>query len=576
MSGQFAKAGLFAIALLAGDVQAGAPEDVPEQAPAADRRAQIGAPILAPQASAPPPPRIASRYITPPATGQVPQATVVRLAQTRRQTAQMRPFRFPPVLMPPPPPPRTASRFLAPPAIRGAPQAPAPPPSPRIASQDITPPATRAAPQATVVRLAQAPAPDRRARGAGNAGIPAPPVPESRPAAPAREHPQTPPEKPRETASPPPPRIASRYITPPATGQAPQATVVRLVQAPEPAAAAQTEAEPALAERNAAAREAYRSASRAVGALVDRMRQAQAEVDRLRQGRDRQALRDARARARAVRAELLQARAARDAAKSERDRVLLLPPEPEPLTSSSRARVDRHFVLGYLRRLMLAGDRAELQERLRRYKTLLTSHAVAVRNVTDTQRDAGVPAQMLVGVMDYSWFATYWSIMDAGRTYSGQLTPAADSYPRKGTWSGAVAALYYHDASQANTTKISAAGTAVLTATGGGRNGTVSGRFQFAADDFPIREVTMSAPMVNGRTFSTQSSEGWSLTAAEGSAIAISNHPNASSEMTGNFFGRKHAEIAGVAHVPTVADGWSSVGYGYMHMSYGAKRPPRE
>ena len=554
MSGQFAKAGLFAIALLAGDVQAGAPEEAPEQAPAADRpRAQTGAPILAPQASAPPPPpRIASRYITPPATGQVPQATVVRLAQTRRQTAapaQMRPFRFPPVLMPPPPP-RTASRFLA-------------------------PPATRAAPQATVVRLAQAPAPDRRARGAGNAGIPAPPVPESRPAAPVRERPQTPPEKPQETASPPPPRIASRYITPPATGQAPQATVVQLAQAPEPAAAAQTEAEPTLAERSAAAREAYRSASRAVGALVDRMRQAQAEVDRLRQGRDRQALRDARARARAVRAELLQARAARDAAKSERDRVLLLPPEPEPLTSSSRARVDRHFVLGYLRRLMLAGDRAELQERLRRYKTLLTSHAVAVRNVTDTQH-AGVPAQMLVGVMDHSWFATYWSIMDAGRTYSGQLTPAADSYPRKGTWSGAVAALYYHDASQANTTKISAAGTAELTATGGGRNGTVSGRFQFTADDFPIREVTMSAPIVNGRTFSTQSSEGWSLTAAEGSAIAISNHPNASSEMTGNFFGRKHAEIAGVAHVPTVADGWSSVGYGYMHMSYGAKRPPRE
>ena len=83
----------------------------------------------------------------------------------------------------------------------------------------------------------------------------------------------------------------------------------------------------------------------------------------------------------------------------------------------------------------------------------------------------------------------------------------------------------------------------------------------------------MSAPMVNGRTFSTQSSEGWSMTAAEGSAIAISNHPESSSQMTGEFYGRKHAEIAGVAQVPTIADGWSE---GYMHMSYGAKRPPRE
>ncbi len=457
MSGRFARAGLLAIALLAGDAQAVVLEDAPAQAPAADRRAQAGAAVPAPQASAPPPPpRIASRYIAPPATGQVPQAAIVRLAQL----------------------PAADRRTRAGAAVP-APQVPAPPPPPRIASRYIAPPATREAPQAAVVRPAQAPAPDRRAQSAGSADIPAPQVPESRPAAPAPdapERPQTAPDKSREAASPPPPRIASRYITPPATGQAPQATVVRLAQAPEPAAAAQAEAEPALAEQNAAAREAYRSASRAVGALVDRMRQAQAEVDRLRKGRDRQALRDARARARAVRAELLQARAARDAAKRERDRVILLAAAAaEQLKSADEIKA----------LFASASGRAELASRLRQYPKIGEWNAVTVRNVTD--------AGMLVGVMEHAGFGVRYAPSGIAEDphYAGLQSGAR---PLKGRWEGLVTG-YYAGAGDGSAKHIGT-GNALLEFNMGLSSDEVAGVFVFE-DGFPVREALLVFAPIN-------------------------------------------------------------------------------
>ena len=509
MSGQFAKAGLLAIALLAGNAQAVAPEDAPTQAPAADRRAQAGAAGPAPQASAPPsPPRIASRYITPPATGQVPRVAIVRLAQlpaADRRTRAGAAGPALPVLMLPPPPPRTASRFLAPPATRGAPQAavvrpaqapapdrrtragaavptpqvPAPPPPPRIASRYIAPPAARGAAQAPVARPAQAPAPDRRTQGDANAAVPAPQVPEARPAAPATpapERPQTTPDKPQEAASPPPPRIASRYITPPATGQAPQATVVRLAQAPEPAAAAQTAAEPALAEQNTAAREAYRSASRAVGALVDRMRQAQAEVDRLRKGRDRQALRDARTRARAVRAELLQARAARDAAKRERDRVILLAAAAEQLKSADEIKA----------LFASASGRAELASRSRQYPKVGEWNAVTVRNVTD--------AGMLVGVMEHAGFGVRYAQSGLAEDphYAGLQSSAR---PLKGRWEGLVTG-YYAGASDGSAKHIGT-GNALLEFNMGLSSDEVAGLFVFE-DGFPVREALLVFAPING------------------------------------------------------------------------------
>ena len=465
MSGQFAKAGLLAIALLAGDAQAVAPEDAPAQAPAPDRRAQAGAAVPAPQASAPPPPpRVASRYITPPATGQVPQAAIVRLAPDPAPNRLARTgaaVPASPVWMLPPPPPRTASRFLA-------------------------PPATREAPQAAVVRPAQAPAPDSRAQGDANAAVPAPQVPESRPTAPspsAPKRPQTSPEKPQKAASPPPPpRIASRYITPPATGQAPQATVVRLAQAPEPAAAAQTAAGPTLAEQNTAAREAYRSASRAVGALVDRMRQAQAEVDRLRRGRDRQALRDARARARAVRAELLQARAARDAAKRERDRVILLAAAAEQ--SKAADEIKALFAS--------ASGRAELASRLRQYPKVKEWHTGTVRNVTD--------AGMLVGIMEHAVFGVRYAPSGIAEDphYAGLRSGVR---PLSGRWAGAVAG--YYTSASAGSAKHIGAGTALLKV-GVDRRGRpeVAGLFHFG-DDFPVREMLLvKAPLNRAAGFS--------------------------------------------------------------------------
>ena len=463
MSGQFAGAGLLAIALLAGDAQAVVLEDAPAQAPAADRRAQAGAAVPAPQISAPPPlPRIASRHIAPPATGQVPQAAIVRLAQV---PAADRPARAG--------------------AAVPAPQVPALPPPPRIASRHIAPPAARGAAQAAVVRLTQAPAPDRRAQSAGNAGIPAPPAPESRPAAPAPdapERPQTAPDKPREAASPPPPRIASRYITPPATGQAPQATVVRLAQAPEPEAAAQTAAEPTLAGQNTAAREAYRSASRAVGALVDRMRQAQAEVDRLRRGRDRQALRDARARARAVRAELLQARAARDAAKRERDRIILLAATAEQLKSASEIKA----------LFASASGRAELASRLRPYPKVREWNTVTVRNVTD--------AGMLVGVMEHAGFGVRYAPSGIAEDphYAGLQS---NSRPLKGRWEGLVTG-YYAGAGDGSAEHIGT-GDALLEVNMGLGFDEAVGLFVFE-DGFPVREALMVwAPINSAGEFSS-------------------------------------------------------------------------
>ena len=462
MSGRFARAGLLAIALLAGDAQAVVLEDAPAQAPAADRRAQAGAAVPAPQISAPPPPpRIASRYIAPPATGQIPQAAIVRLAQL----------------------PAADRRTRAGAAVP-APQVPALPPPPRIASRFLAPPAARGAAQAAVVRPAQAPAPDRRAQSAGSADIPAPQVPESRPAAPAPdapERPQTAPDKSREAASPPPPRIASRYITPPATGQAPQATVVQLAQAPEPAAAAQTAAEPALAEQNTAAREAYRSASRAVSALVDRMRQAQAEVDRLRRGRDRQALRDARARARAVRAELLQARAARDAAKRERDRVILLAAATEQLKSADEIKA----------LFASASGRAELASRLRQYPKAGEWNAVTVRNVTD--------AGMLVGVMEHAGFGVRYvqSGIAEDPHYAGLQSGAR---PLKGRWEGLVTG-YYAGAGNGSAKHIGT-GDALLEVNMGLGFDEVAGVFVFE-DGFPVREALLvSAPINSAGEFS--------------------------------------------------------------------------